>query len=346
MRPEEMLKGEFNELLLDRTHFLMERVIVFDSIDEVLRHIIDNAVRLVRADAATLRAFNIFSGRLDIKASAGLSDSFLSQPSPGLGEGIAGTVVLGGEPFMTGDAAAEPISSNKELIRAEGIKALVSVPIKTRDTTIGCLTTYRKGGEPFTEIDMLLLNLFAAQSVDAIEKTKLVDDLKRQATYDHLTGVYNRAYFMKRLDEEIQRASRHNLRFTTIFIDLDDFKKFNDTNGHLLGDKLLADFSSILKKHVRKNDIIGRYGGEEFLIISPENDRRGSYSMAEKLLKITNRHSFMGRTGDVTGIGYSAGIALYPDDGTTVEEIIGRADEAMYAAKREGKNRVKIWGEA
>ena len=68
--------------------------------------------------------------------------------------------------------------------------------------------------------------------------------------------------------------------------------------------------------------------------------------MAEKLLKITNRHSFMGRTGDVTGIGYSAGIALYPDDGTTVEEIIGRADEAMYAAKREGKNRVKIWGEA
>ncbi len=345
MVPEDMLKGDINEMLLERTHFLMERVIVFDSIEEVLKHIIDNAVRLVRADAATLRAFNIITGRLDIKASAGLSDRFLSQPSPSLGEGIPGTVVLSGEPFMTRDAAGEPCCTNKSLVRSEGITALVSVPIKTRDTTIGCLTTYRKGGEPFTEIDMLLLNLFAAQSVDAIEKTKLVDDLKRQATYDQLTGVYNRAYFLKRLDEEIQRASRHNLKFTTIFIDLDDFKRFNDTNGHLLGDKLLADFSAILRNHVRKNDIIGRYGGEEFLIISPENDRKGSYSMARKLLRITNSHSFMGRDGDVTGIGYSAGIAVYPDDGTTVEEMIGRADEAMYMAKKEGKNRVKIWGE-
>lgn len=332
--------------LLRKIHFIMERVIVFDGIDEVLEHIVKSAVSLARAEAATLRVFNVATGKLEIKAGFGLSNRFLNQPPLRLGEGIVGRVVLNGESFKTTDVSVEASCVYKELAELEGIKALLSVPLKTSSKTIGCLTAYRKTDEAYTDTDLLLLNIFAAQSVEAVEKTKLLEDLKNQASFDQLTNIYNKLFLIKRLEEEIKRASRHNLILSVIFIDIDDFKGFNDTHGHLLGDKLLADFVSLLKTLLRKNDIIGRYGGEEFIIATPETDKRKALTLTNKLLNAVNHFKFLGRKGNVTGISFSAGIASFPEDGKTVLEILNRADQAMYMAKRGRKNKAKIWESA
>lgn len=332
-----------SEDVLNKIHYVMERVIVFDGIDDVLLHIVRTAVSLTRSEAATLRVFDTSTGNLDIKAGFGLSAGFLRQPSLKLGEGIVGKVVLSGEMFMAPDVSKDPTCVNKELAKLEGIKSVLSIPLKTKESTIGCLTVYRKTDEVFSQTEVLLLSIFAAQSVEAMEKTRHIEELRKQATFDYLTKVYNRSFLIKRLEEEFQRAVRHNLKFTTIFVDIDNFKAFNDTYGHLLGDKLLVDFSAILKQTLRKNDIIGRFGGEEFLIVTPETDKKGGMALAEKLLDAVHEHKFMGSKGEIAGISFSAGIASFPDDGKTLEDIIEKADVAMYMAKKEGKNRINIW---
>ena len=335
-----------NNLLLSKIYYVMERVIVFEGIDDVLQHIIKTAVSLTRADASTIRLFNIKTGKLEIKTGWGLSNGFLKQPPLSLGEGIVGRVVLSGEPFMTTDVTKVNHCIYKELARMEGIKAILSVPLKTRETTIGCITVYRKREGAFTDTEILLLNILAAQSVEAIEKTHLIEDLQRQATFDYLTNTYNKGTIMKRFREEIARASRQNLTFSVVFIDIDDFKGFNDTHGHLMGDKLLADFADILKRLLRKSDIIGRYGGEEFIIITPGNDKKGGMFLAEKLQEAVGHHRFMGREGNVKGVSFSAGISSFQEDGNTPEELIEKADKAMYMAKKEGKKKINVWGQA
>ncbi|MBI4826009.1 MAG: GGDEF domain-containing protein [Nitrospirae bacterium] len=332
----------FKDDLLDKIYFIMERIVVFDGIDDVLNHIVRTSVSLTRSEAATIRTFDVTSGKLKINASHGLSRKYINQSSLNIGEGILGKVVQSGKPFMTKDIHTEKNCVYKELARDEGIHSILSIPLKTKNATIGCLTVYRKTKDKFTDEEMLLLNIFAAQSIEAIDKMSLVENLKRQASHDMLTDTFNRHFLYKRLDEEIMRASRHSLVFSVIFIDIDNFKKFNDEHGHLLGDKLLVDMIHLIKKGLRKNDIIGRFGGEEFVLIAPETDKNGAVSLITKALKQVNKHSFLGNKGDVKGISFSAGISSFPEDGKTSQEIIGNADEAMYLSKKSGKNAVKV----
>lgn len=336
-----MISFHQEEELLNKIHFIMERIVVFDGIGEVLEHIVKNAVSMTRAESATLRIFDVKTGKLHIKASHGLSDGYLNAAPLKLGEGILGRVVLTGNPFMTNDVSVEKHCMYKELAKKEGINSIISVPLKTKQTTIGCLTVYRKTEDKFTDSELMILNILSSQSTEAIEKTKMLEDLKKQATYDLLTEVYNRNYILKRFEEETKRSARFNLLFSLIFIDIDDFKKFNDEHGHLYGDKLLVDLVGVIKKNLRKNDIVGRYGGEEFIILAPETDKKGGLILAEKILKAVNDYSFIGTSGEINNVSFSAGVASFPEDGKSSSELIGKADNAMYMAKKNGKNRVE-----
>lgn len=335
---------QYNEELLNKIHFIMERIVVFDGINEVLEHIVKNAVSLTRAEAGTLRIFDIETGKIVIKASFGLSKGFLSQAPLKIGEGIVGRVVKDGEPFISPNIHDVKHCVHKELARKEGINSILSMPLKTSHKTIGCITVYRKTKDRFTDAEFLLLNIFATQSTEAIEKLRLLEDLKRQASFDSLLNIYNRNFLLTRLEEELMRASRHELVFCAIFLDIDDFKMFNDAHGHLLGDKLLVDLTKIIKRKLRKNDIIGRYGGEELIIIAPETDKKGGKALVEKILKLVTNHKFASSYGNIKGISFSAGISSFPEDGKTSKELIEKADKAMYKAKKEGKNKVRIYG--
>lgn len=158
---------------------------------------------------------------------------------------------------------------------------------------------------------------------------------------DELTGVYNYRYLEQRLNEEIQRAKRHDSPLSVIYIDLDSFKLINDTFGHETGNTVLQRISQTARSAARGEDFVGRLGGDEFLIVLPQTDTAGALIAAERIKKKLDSMELVASTGErIDAIAYSMGIASYPNNAQTRDELIRAADEAMYRAKKAGGDRV------
>ena len=164
------------------------------------------------------------------------------------------------------------------------------------------------------------------------------------AISDKLTGIYNHAYFKHFMDLEVKRAIRQKHPLALIMIDIDNFKEYNDTYGHPVGDALLKWIGKVLRESIREVDVPARYGGEEFAVVLPYADREGASVVAERIRTAISAESFatpdMKNTGKVT---VSMGIAHYPEDAASAKELIKLADKALYRAKREGKDRICIY---
>ena len=150
-----------------------------------------------------------------------------------------------------------------------------------------------------------------------------------------------RSYFMVKLQEEIHRAERNNKVISVIMADLDSFKTINDTYGHDAGDRALEAIGLFLKKNIRDVDAIARYGGEEFVMLVPDADKDAAFCLAERLREELAKV----KVDNIPPITVSFGIATYPADGTEVDELIKKADAAMYAAKRAGRNKSAKYAE-
>ena len=169
----------------------------------------------------------------------------------------------------------------------------------------------------------------------------LNDKLQEMANRDGLTGLYNHRYFRNAFDIEIHRAGRSQGRFSLIFMDIDHFKQYNDTNGHPAGDALLKTLGEIFRKGSRASDLVCRYGGEEFVIIVPDAGTDRAILFAEALRAMVEEHPFPHRGSQPLGrISLSAGVASFPEHGTDATSLIDCADRALYEAKRSGRNRV------
>ena len=171
------------------------------------------------------------------------------------------------------------------------------------------------------------------QKTEQLEQSNA--QLKTLATRDSLTGLYNHRYFQESLTAELNRAKRYQHPFSLLFIDLDFFKTFNDTNGHLEGDKLLIALSNLFLENFRKTDIVCRYGGDEFAVILPEESNQSARTIAAKLHAQVAEHPFEGREAMPQGrVTISIGIATYPDNETDAESLLRHADQIMYEAKK------------
>jgi diguanylate cyclase (GGDEF)-like protein len=169
--------------------------------------------------------------------------------------------------------------------------------------------------------------------------------LKNLACRDGLTRLHNHRYFQDFLNFEIHRSHRNQETFALIFADLDYFKQYNDSNGHLEGDNLLRQMAEILQKTIRRSDMIARYGGEEFVIILPSTSKKNACLVGEKIRRAVESYPFEGRKFQPGGkVTISVGIAGFPEDGEDRAALIQSADEAMYRAKRGGRNRVIMSG--
>lgn len=158
----------------------------------------------------------------------------------------------------------------------------------------------------------------------------------RLSREDDLTGLFNRRRTVELIENEIQRAHRYDTIFSVILTDIDHFKAVNDRFGHQAGDKVLIEITEVIRSMVRVTDLVGRWGGEEFLIILPETDIDGAFSLAEKI-RTRLESACLGKIGQRTA---SFGVTAF-EDGDDIEAIIGRADAGLYAAKRGGRNRVE-----
>lgn len=181
----------------------------------------------------------------------------------------------------------------------------------------------------------ILIDRFLAE----FRRIKLYADVQRLAITDWLTGAYVRRYFFKRLEEEVGRSTRFNLKFSFLMIDLDDFKVCNDRYGHLVGDAILKEVVRLIKEVLREVDLVGRYGGEEFAAILLDTDENGAMYVAERIRKRIETHSFRVYDLDLR-MTTSIGLATYSSRIQEAGEIVEWADSALYQAKRKGKNRV------
>lgn len=179
----------------------------------------------------------------------------------------------------------------------------------------------------------------------ANNKCLLYLDIERTSRYDALTMLYKRWHFMELAAEELARSLSENRAFALLMLDIDHFKDFNDTHGHLAGDNVLRMVGVFLKEHVRTQDIVCRYGGEEFVIVLVDTQRDGARVVAERLrLGLAERPVSI--AGGLTNITVSIGGACFPADSSELPPLIHMADEAMYRAKGEGRNRVVFWAQA
>lgn len=221
----------------------------------------------------------------------------------------------------------------------EQLEVKLMIPMVHKYKLVGFLTLGKKYvGNSFCKRDHVFLSTVAPLAANAISNALLYE----MAILDGLTRVFLGRYFQQRCKEELKRASRYNKVLSLVMWDIDHFKTVNDTYGHLVGDIVLKELTTIFKKNHRQGvDLIGRYGGEEFVLLLPDTSREGSRIMAERLRRKVEDFGFCDGKISIT---ISGGIACYPEDGTTYTELVQQADMYLYASKRGGRNRVSTMG--
>ncbi len=205
-------------------------------------------------------------------------------------------------------------------------------------------TRLRKGLRRDVGLRVALLDYFVNLNRELknpkVIEIAIYERTERSAITDGLTGLYNHAYMLQALRREINRCRRHGLSMSLAMFDLDDFKKLNDTRGHLEGDKVLVKGAALVKETLREIDVAARYGGEEFAVILPDTAKEGAAIVAERIRARIEEH-FQRRRGGPK-VTASGGVASYPEDAENTEDLIKRADEGLYRSKAEGKNRITL----
>ena len=166
------------------------------------------------------------------------------------------------------------------------------------------------------------------------------EKLERLANFDALTGLHNRQAILGKLHETVNRAKRYREDFSLIMLDLDHFKKVNDRYGHLTGDDVLEKVAALIRGNIRNTDVAGRYGGEEFIIILPQTGSSSALNVAERIRNIVEMAEMKDSTGNVFAITVSQGLSSW-EQGEDAHSLISRADDALYKAKENGRNRVE-----
>jgi diguanylate cyclase (GGDEF)-like protein len=326
------------------------------DLDRLLDRVLESCRARSTATRCSLMLLDRTRGELLMQRAIGLPDRDAWTPIP-LGEGIAGRVARNGIPLLAADISEvgdEFDSWEGTLPTRQGYntRSCLVLPLCGGEGVAGvvCLAD-KESGEPFIDADLRSLLFLSDQSGQALENAVKLRQMRDLAVIDELTGLYNRRYFQRALAREVQRARRYDRPLTVAIMDLDHFKKFNDTCGHPAGDRALAAVGDILRTSLREVDIVARHGGEEFAVILPEtspaatNGTTEPFPFLERLRQRIQDTRFEGQeklpSGNLT---VSIGVACFPADADTAEDLFQKADDALYASKDHGRNVVTYRG--
>ena len=288
----------------------------------------------VKAGTGSIALYNRQEDAFTIGATLGYPLALVEHVIVMPGQGILGEAVQSRKPIL----ATVPQGSRR--LRYRGDTYLLQ-PLLHKNRTLGVVAlTDKEEGQSFDTEDLMTVRSLAAAAALALSREWMhesIHELTRAATVDSVTGLFNRRYFEDRLQAELHRARRQQQSLALIIVDIDDFKRINDTFGHLAGDRALREVAELLRSGVRIFDDCARYGGEEFTILMPGATAEMAVQAAERVRRRIEENS----RRDNHSITVSVGVAML-EDGGTPDELIGAADRALIAAKQAGKNRVQM----
>jgi diguanylate cyclase (GGDEF)-like protein len=246
-----------------------------------------------------------------------------------------GWVVTQKKAFIEPDLEQERCFTTEEHFYKQGLRTVVYMPLLAKGRVIGSFIVASQHPNAYNQRNIKLLEQLASQIAMPLENTQLYARAEKKARVDELTRLLNRRSLDEMIDSEISRHSRYGGAFSLAILDLDSFKTYNDTYGHLAGDKLLRDVGNNIKNAIRNADHAFRYGGDEFAVLLPQTTIDAAYQVAER---VRNKIAEGLDSGKIT-ISASIGLASWPDDGISHTDIIAAADVTLYRAKRSGGNR-------
>jgi len=328
-------------------HFL-ERISGSDPA-KTYNSIVNNSKELLQSERASLMIFDESANELILKAASGLATDPASVSAVRVGEGISGEVIDTGKPVMVTDLR---IAGRKAAPPERRYKtnSFISYPIMIGGRKVGVLNvTDKSGGGVYDEVDLSLLDIIGPQVALALERAEWQEratEFQLMSITDSLTNLPNRRYLEERLAEELNRSKRYDSPMSFLMIDIDDFKAYNDKNGHQAGDVALQITAHCLKGALRAVDIASRYGGEEFCILLPETGITEAGVIADRIRHRVSTTEFPhGKAQPLGHVTISVGVSTFTKNVDTSENIIAAADRALYQAKSMGKDRIEFYGE-
>ncbi|HWR96790.1 MAG TPA: diguanylate cyclase, partial [Candidatus Methanoperedens sp.] len=328
----------------ERSDRVRDRLAPLLDWEEVIDVVLEEAVSQAGAREASLMLLDPAEHSLRVARARGVHSAVLQTVCVAAGEGIAGRVAAEGRPLLV-----EEIERDERLRRPRRPRyrtgSFLVVPLRMRQRVIGVINLTEKEAElPFSAEDLDAVLTVTAHASWALQRSALhgrVRTLREQAVTDSLTGLANRRNLEARLREEAGRTRRQGSPFALSMIDLDDFKSFNDREGHPAGDALLAAIARVLRGAARDTDLVARYGGDEFAVVSPGAGAAEAQAFVMRIGEAIAAHRF-GVPGlpEVGGVTFSAGVACFPEDADDPDAIVRAADAALYRAKALGRGHV------
>ncbi|MCX7921268.1 MAG: diguanylate cyclase [Clostridia bacterium] len=309
---------------------------IFD-IKELLKYVNDIIIGVMGVNNSTIILYDEKKKILKVDTTNIKNEDELLAINDNINSKVLVDVLDKGKPIIENFVDHEEYAFTK----GRDVNSLICIPLNTKSRKQGLVLIEHKYYNAFDEENVRLLDIIAQQVGIAMENAELYQQMQELATTDGLTGVYNRVYFHDRLQKEYKSAKEGNYELSLAIFDIDHFKKFNDTYGHLFGDKVLKSIAELVKSSLRNSDIFARFGGEEFIILFPRTSLQDAYEKVEALRQKIAQSEVKDNlvTANVT---VSFGIACFPLSSSLETELIRDADDALYDAKKNGRNCVRV----
>ncbi len=312
--------------------------------EEILETIMAKAADLIKAEGWSVLLLDYETRELVFKATAGEAGKKLLGMRLKIGQGVAGWAARHGQSLIVPDVSKDPrfysgIDAKTKFVT----KSILCVPMRSKNKIIGVVEVVNKSdGEPFTNDDLEIFENLVAHVTIALENAAIYRKMEEASLIDDLTKLYNLRYCNQYLDKFLaERKSEFGI-VSLIFLDIDFFKLVDDNFGHLVGSETLRRVGERLRRTVRKNDVLVRYGGDEYIVILPNTDKQTATAIAERIRKEIAREPFFTFDNQKFSISVTLGVATYPEDAKTRDELIGKADKAMYDGKLSGRDKVVV----
>ena len=315
------------------------------DLDSILQTIMEKMAEYFRPDTWSLLMVDEEQNELYFAIAVGDKAEALKNIRLKVGEGIAGWVAQHGEQQIVPDVSADPRFAKRidKMTKME-TQSIICVPLRSKHRVLGVIQLVNVDMKGFKDGELFFLISLSDYAAIAIENARAVEKIQELTITDDCTGLYNARHLHKTLETEVYRSSRFAYEFSVLFIDLDHFKKVNDTHGHLVGSKLLAEIGYLIKAQLRLIDYAFRYGGDEFVILLPQTGKEQALVVAKRLREALRTNTFCVEEKLNLKVRASMGLATFPHDAKTPQDVIRQADEMMYMVKNTTRDNIGIAG--